>query len=340
MMSGTAEWYLYNPMKNLTLLFSITLFLASCSPPKPDYSFEDKLMACYYQELGADSAAVKTALGALEQLLIEHQMLADGSGESCMALIQKIGENQDWRPQGDELGKAIASIPNLPAYFNFKCPEFSFQEIDSSALQASRLYDMMTVVGSTRHVTEINPSVIAKMIAELFQPEDFEHPFYRAYGLIALANMIRIDEAMQGLQRKLPPSPDIGFEVTDPQNRLVVLVGQDDRFFVNEQLVELSEVRTRAKAFILETAEQEEIELPLIGKQMQYQGVIFLQNDVGTSYEAFIAVQNELAAAYREVRNSYAQQFFSTEYENLHLEKVKIIRKLVPQRISEAEPAH
>ena len=56
----------------------------------------------------------------------------------------------------------------------------------------------------------------------------------------------------------------------------------------------------------------------------------------------YIQVQNELARAYNELRNELAMEKFGKTYdyflETKDKAKVKAIRKIYPQRISEAEP--
>ena len=66
--------------------------------------------------------------------------------------------------------------------------------------------------------------------------------------------------------------------------------------------------------------------------------IISLQNDRGTSYMMYIRVQNELAAAYNELRNISALNKFGERYIDLNKTEQKEIRKMYPQKISEAEP--
>ena len=66
--------------------------------------------------------------------------------------------------------------------------------------------------------------------------------------------------------------------------------------------------------------------------------MISLQNDRGTDYQAYLEVQNELVAAYNELREELAMKKFSTHYEALPEEKQEAIQKVFPQKISEAEP--
>jgi biopolymer transport protein ExbD len=84
----------------------------------------------------------------------------------------------------------------------------------------------------------------------------------------------------------------------------------------------------------------------LIGEYMELPGsaLISLQNDRGTSYETYIAVQNELSAAVNELRNDLSQEKFGVAYSELKSNvsedqpKIKAVRSVFPQRISEAEP--
>ena len=52
----------------------------------------------------------------------------------------------------------------------------------------------------------------------------------------------------------------------------------------------------------------------------------------------YIQVQNELAAAYNELRNEKALMKFGESFVNLNKTQQKEIRKMYPQKISEAEP--
>ena len=68
--------------------------------------------------------------------------------------------------------------------------------------------------------------------------------------------------------------------------------------------------------------------------------LISLQNDRGTSYAAYIQVQNELSAVYDEIRDEAAKAKWGVSYEEMEDEdpRRKIIRQVYPQKISEAEP--
>jgi hypothetical protein len=66
--------------------------------------------------------------------------------------------------------------------------------------------------------------------------------------------------------------------------------------------------------------------------------IVSLQNDRGTSYKMYIAVQNELAAAYNELREELAQRRYGKTFDDLSVEEQNEIKDAYPQVISEAEP--
>ena len=72
--------------------------------------------------------------------------------------------------------------------------------------------------------------------------------------------------------------------------------------------------------------------------------VISIQNDKGTSYETYIEVQNELASALGQLRDDLCQKHWKLNYteldEKLEADQIRIkaVRNVFPNRISEAEP--
>ena len=67
-------------------------------------------------------------------------------------------------------------------------------------------------------------------------------------------------------------------------------------------------------------------------------GIISLQNDRGTEYGKYIQVQNEIVKAFNSLRDEIAKDVYGAYYKDLDDEQQGIIKDLVPQMISEAEP--
>ncbi|TNF30197.1 MAG: biopolymer transporter ExbD [Bacteroidetes bacterium] len=165
-----------------------------------------------------------------------------------------------------------------------------------------------------------------------------------------------------GLMRVLPPP--ILEDVPPPppvkmRNVFVVLANANDMLLVENEYMDVEDLKDAAKEFIIgkpnDPANEQFPEFkvatdPLIVKyfganQLVSKQIVSLQNDRGTSYKLYIAIQDQLAAAYTEVRNEVAMSKFGKTYDELKdspkesdSEKAKAIRALIPQRISEAEP--
>ena len=151
-----------------------------------------------------------------------------------------------------------------------------------------------------------------------------------------------------GIIRMLPPPIDPNAPPPPPvreRNVFVVLVDQFDRLLVEGQITRIEDIRNQTKDFLLNPtndpnmSEKRLEELDHLGEVEVSRGVISLQNDRGTSYEMYISVQNELAAAINEIRNDVSQQYFGVRFDDLRDEElITAIRRAVPMQISEAEP--
>jgi biopolymer transport protein ExbD len=116
-----------------------------------------------------------------------------------------------------------------------------------------------------------------------------------------------------GLMRQLPaiPDPNVPQDINkiNDRNILEVKVNKDNLLLVEGQLTEFSQLREIAHDFILNAndepnmPEKEIINIAYFGDVPVTKAVISLQNDIGTKYGVYIAVQNELIAARTELRD-------------------------------------
>jgi biopolymer transport protein ExbD len=191
-----------------------------------------------------------------------------------------------------------------------------------------------------------------------------------------------------GLARKLPPPAEDVPENDIPlhaRDVFEVLANSNDQLLVEGNIMDISELKEAAKEFIVNPGKK--IDLPVwedisvglakqkiaeytsknnvdatkkwekrlaaaevLGSYTLTKQVISLKNDRGTSYDTYIQIQNELAAAYNELRNDLSQTKFGVSYDDLTdrakddkknpelKAKIKAIRTVYPQKISEAEP--
>jgi biopolymer transport protein ExbD len=202
------------------------------------------------------------------------------------------------------------------------------------------------MAGSKREIQEINAGSMADI----------------AFLLLIFFLVTTTMDVDTGLMRVLPPA--ILEDVPPPppvkmRNVFVVLANSADNLLVEDEYMQVEDLKDAAKQFIIgepnnpgneRFPEFKVSEDPLI---IKYFGanypiskqIVSLQNDRGTSYELYIAIQDQLAQAYTEVRDQVAMNQFGKKYDELKEsksqvdnEKAKAVRKLIPQRISEAEP--
>ena len=151
-----------------------------------------------------------------------------------------------------------------------------------------------------------------------------------------------------GLSRRLPPMPDPNQKVEDQKvnrrNIIIVKINSADRILAGSEPIDVSQLKDKIKIFLTNPTDDpnlpvmEATEIAGLGTRKVSKGVISLQNDRGTSYQAYIAVQNELVKAVNELRDEASMREFGKKFLALDEDGQKIIKELVPQQISEAEP--
>ncbi len=169
-----------------------------------------------------------------------------------------------------------------------------------------------------------------------------------AFLLLCYFLMTTTMGSQTGLSRRLPPMPDKEQKVDDQKvnrrNIIIVKINSADRLLAGSEPIDVSQLKDKIREFLTNPMndpnlpEKEEIEIEGYGKCPVSKGVISLQNDRGTSYHAYIAVQNELVKAINELRDEFARKNYGKSFIQLPEDKQDIVKKAVPQNISEAEP--
>lgn len=169
-----------------------------------------------------------------------------------------------------------------------------------------------------------------------------------AFLLLCYFLMTSTMDQQNGLQRRLPPMPTDEQKVDDQKvnrrNIIIVKINSADRLFAGNEMLDISQLKDKIKEFLTNPAddpslpEKEIKNIEGLGEYPVSKGVISLQNDRGTSYQAYIAVQNELVKAVNELRDEFARAKYGKPFAALSETQQDIAKKAVPQNISEAEP--
>ena len=165
-----------------------------------------------------------------------------------------------------------------------------------------------------------------------------------------------------GLVRRLPQPPDPNQQEEDVKvkgrNVLVVSVNMNNEILyyygdeskrVTKTDVKPEDLREIAKEFIANPENKANMPefhpadppLPILGAYpVTKNHIISVQTDRSTNYEVYFQIQNELMAAYNELRDELAREKFGKYYRHLDPEsdEALAIRGVYPMKISEAEP--
>ena len=172
-------------------------------------------------------------------------------------------------------------------------------------------------------------------------------------------------ETDSGINRKLPPMD----EIIDPpiikeRNIFTVVVNKNNQILVEEKPMDLRDLRKEAVAFLDnggglgdEACDYCQGNKDRSSSDNPEKAIISLKNDRETDYKVYISVQNELVAAYNELRDREFTRLYPSENmsyveadkkysdprsdktvkEKLK-EKLSVIKNLYPMKLSEAEP--
>ena len=169
-----------------------------------------------------------------------------------------------------------------------------------------------------------------------------------AFLLLCYFLMTTTMGSQTGLSRRLPPMPDQNQKVEDQKvnrrNIIQVKINSADRILAGSEPIDISQLKDKIKEFLTNPAddpnlpEKEIKNIEGLGDYPVSKGIISLQNDRGTSYQAYIAVQNELVKAVNELRDDFSRKQYGKLFIQLDEDTQGIVKKVIPQYISEAEP--
>ena len=168
-----------------------------------------------------------------------------------------------------------------------------------------------------------------------------------------------------GISRKLPEkSEDTPEVIIKEKNVLDIVVNRNNQILVEgNQNIEVADVREVTMAFIDNGGGLSAPKDDQPGEACDYcqgakdplssdhpsKAVVSLQSARGTTYGMYVSIQNEIEAAYNELRSKRAMQLWSTSYSQLLKdykdtgskkvkEKIDRLKDEYPQIISEPEP--
>ena len=167
-------------------------------------------------------------------------------------------------------------------------------------------------------------------------------------------------ETDTGINRKLPPMEDSDEDVIIKQkNIFTVLINGKDQLLVEDELMELKDLRKAAVEFLDNGGGTGDDACSYCkGKRSPSssdnpdKAIISLKNERETTYSTYISVQNELVAAYNQLRDRRAQELYGITFTEMQAnyddvnwvgnkanlkEKIEKIKLEYPQKLSEVQ---
>lgn len=167
-----------------------------------------------------------------------------------------------------------------------------------------------------------------------------------------------------GISRKLPEkSEETPQVIIKEKNVLDIVVNRNNQLLVENEFVQVTDIRQLAIDFLdngggMSTGTSDKPAAPCdycngardpASSDHPSKAVISLQSDRGTTYGMYISVQNEIEAAYNELRNRLALKKYGRSYSDMKKdyknnateslkEKLNELKDMYPQIISEPEP--
>lgn len=125
-------------------------------------------------------------------------------------------------------------------------------------------------------------------------------------------------EKDSGITRKLPPIEESEEDVIIKQkNIFTVLLNKNDQLLVEDENMEIKDLRVAAVEFLDNGGDGScsycQGKKDIASSDNPDKAIISLANDRETSYAAYISVQNELVAAYNQLRNRRALEIGSSK---------------------------
>ncbi|SFN52992.1 ExbD/TolR family protein [Salegentibacter flavus] len=169
-------------------------------------------------------------------------------------------------------------------------------------------------------------------------------------------------ETDSGISRKLPPWQPEEQEppVIKQRNIFTVLVNRNNELLVEDEFMEIEELRQAAFEFLDNGGGTGDEACDFCqgpgdpsSSVNPQKAIISLVNNRGTEYGTYIAVQNELVAAYNQLRDREAQRLYGKSFTQMEKEyndpnytgnkeklkeQIGAIKDMIPQKLSEAEP--
>ena len=297
-------------LSSIGVLLCLTISFAQDTRP------EAELMNCMYNSYKDGGVAFKNILNDFEQQLVANNFLNDASGESYIALLNKMSNKEINNLKLSSFSfNAIKEIETLSVLEAQICSQELKKELDLDKFKGTKLDSVMNEVMSADNIsiTQYSSSLLSFLTAE-----DFELDLYKI-NLLYFFGIVNND-IKSGIERK----GSIDYKETETFNlekSIKVFINSENKIFIdnNEVLVEVLNTKIRDYMF-----------------QNKSESYIVIENDLEVFYEKYLQVHNSIISTINTLRKELSIKKFDKEYKDLNIEEFEIVKAVYPINIRES----
>lgn len=298
----------------------------------PSLAYSQSNCDCWEKKFQKQQLNYNTVISDMEQAFIAKGYLKDSKPSSYIELADSIIAKNEYFIYDVKINPLL--IKEFSSCFVFdSCDQAHYKKFKKMTNKIERYRD-------------INPTQTYSDFKKIFKKTDFEQLAVRHYFLTFYsATALNIPTGLK--RKKLPPPTPKSNEVLAPRNLINVYVAPNDTIYIRDQPIEFQELKKWLINIISDSSESptspemKTVEIEGLGKRQVSKLFIRLLYKRATSYKLYVEVQEELQAAYKELRNGAGIKEFGKSYEQMlkkrekYEKEIKIIRKLVPQQMLE-----
>lgn len=314
----------------LAIVGTSMMFLSACQSP---YDLEDTMWNCISDQFTANNYNLDDEFSKYETFLIAEGYLTEATGVGYLTIFQGMEETND-----------ISSIP-----INHDFIETMNQVMQNSSETCITEEEMLqTEVYQRKEKAEeiidnsndLTISLVGKVMQDVYSEKDLEHPFHRFTVLMNMTQFIARDE---GIARQLPSIDQSDQFGVEGRNLVEIDINENGEITFNKTPLFLENLQKQLLPYIRGSSndealpEQERIEIAPFDTVTVSKAIIRTRSDRATSYASYIALQNEIIAAFNQVRDEVSQKYYKKNYQALSEDERSIIQQMVPLRLSEAD---
>lgn len=297
-------------LSSIGVLLCLTISFAQDTRP------ETELMNCMYNSYKDGGVAFKNILNDFEQQLVVNSFLNDASGESYIALLNKMSNKEINNLKLSSFSfNAIKEIETLSVLEAQICSQELKKELDLDKFKGTKLDSVMNKVMSADNIsiTQYSSSLLSFLTAE-----DFELDLYKI-NLLYFFGIVNND-INSGIERK----GSIDYKETETFNlekSIKVFINSENKIFIDNNEVSVEVLNTKIRDYMV---------------QNKSESYIVIENDLEVFYEKYIQVHNSIISTINTLRKELSIKKFDKEYKDLNIEEVEIVKAVYPINIRES----